>query len=314
VSEQPFDVWAVGDAYERYMGRWSRLVAARFVSWLGCEAGLRWLDAGCGSGALTQAVATGSRPRTLLGLERSPGFVATARASVSAPAYFALADVRALPVPDEVFDVAVSGLVLNFLPEPGIAVAEAVRAVRPGGLVAAYVWDYAGGMGFLRRFWDAAIAVDPSAGALDEGGRFPLCAPEPLRELWTGAGLVETAVAPIEVPTRFAGFADLWEPFLAGQGPAPGYAQRCHRTCEPGCGRPCGRRCRPVPTERSSSRPAPGRSGVAGPPPVRRRRARTFTGSAERLAVAERLHREVAVVVAHACRGGTGRSAVCGAL
>lgn len=224
MTEQHVDVWAAGDAYERYMGRWSRLVAAGFVSWLECEDGLRWLDVGCGSGALTQAVAARCRPRTLLGLERSPGFVATARASVSAPASFALADAQALPVPDAVFDVAVSGLVLNFLPEPGAAVAEAVRAVRPGGLVAAYVWDYAEGMGFLRRFWDAAITVDPSAAARDEGGRFPLCAPEPLRALWTGAGLVETAVVPIEVPTRFAGFTDLWEPFLAGQGPAPGYA------------------------------------------------------------------------------------------
>ncbi|MFE9444488.1 hypothetical protein ACFYO2_37160 [Streptomyces sp. NPDC006602] len=96
--------------------------------------------------------------------------------------------------------------------------------MRPGGLVAAYVWDYAGGMEFLRHFWDAAIAVDPSARALDEGVRFPLCRPEPLRELWTEAGLVETTATPIEVPTRFAGFADLWDPFLAGQGPAPGYA------------------------------------------------------------------------------------------
>ncbi|MCX4703412.1 class I SAM-dependent methyltransferase [Streptomyces sp. NBC_01373] len=223
MSEQQVDVWAAGDGYERYMGRWSRLVAARFVSWLGCEAGLRWLDVGCGSGALTQAVADRCHPRTLLGLEPSPGFVATARASVSAPARFARADAQSLPVPDAVFDVAVSGLVLNFLPDPGSAVAEAARAVRPGGLVAAYVWDYAGGMELLRRFWDAAVAVDPSAGTLDEGGRFPLCGPEPLRELWSGAGLVETAVAPIEVPTRFAGFADLWEPFLAGQGPAPGY-------------------------------------------------------------------------------------------
>lgn len=95
--------------------------------------------------------------------------------------------------------------------------------VRPGGLVAAYVWDYSEGMGFLRRFWDAAVEVDPSAAALDEGRRFPVCRPEPLREVWADAGLVDVSVAPIEVPTVFADFADLWEPFLAGQGPAPGY-------------------------------------------------------------------------------------------
>ncbi|MEV2214025.1 class I SAM-dependent methyltransferase [Streptomyces sp. NPDC050997] len=165
------DMWTAGDAYERYMGRWSRLVADGFVRWLGCEAGLRWLDIGCGPGALTSTVAARCRPRTLLGLERSPGFAATAR--VRAPAHFAVADAQALPVPEDAFDVVVTGLVLNFLPEPGTALSEAVRAVRPGGLVAGYVWGYADGMGFLRRFWDAAIEVDPSAGSLDEGARFP---------------------------------------------------------------------------------------------------------------------------------------------
>ena len=223
MTEQRYDVWAAGDAYERYMGRWSRLVADGFVTWLGCGTGLRWLDVGCGSGALTAAVAGRCGPRTLLGVERSAGFVASARASAPAPARFAVADARLLPVRDGVLDVVVSGLVLNFLSAPGAAVAEAVRVVRPGGLVAGYVWDYAEGMGFLRRFWDAAIAVDPSAAGLDEGRRFPLCRPDALRELWAGAGLAGVTVAPVEVPTRFTGFADLWEPFLAGQGPAPGY-------------------------------------------------------------------------------------------
>nr|WP_202426516.1 methyltransferase domain-containing protein [Streptomyces sp. HUCO-GS316] len=205
------------------MGRWSRLVADGFLTWLGCGSGLRWLDVGCGSGALTRAVAERCRPLTLLGVERSAGFVATARACAPAPAQFAVADARALPVRDAVLDVVVSGLVLNFLSAPDAAVAESVRAVRPGGLVAAYVWDYGEGVGFLRRFWNAATAVDPSAAAFDEGRRFPLCRPEPLRALWTAAGLVDVTVAPLEVPTRFTGFADLWEPFLAGQGPAPGY-------------------------------------------------------------------------------------------
>ena len=121
-------------------------------------------------------------------------------------------------------DVAVSELVLNFLPEPGAAVAQAARVVAPGGLVAAYVWDYAESMGFLRHFWDAVTAVDPSSVAeLDEGRRFPLCRPDPLRRLWSEAALVEVKVVPIEVRTRFAGFSDLWDPFLPGQGPAPGH-------------------------------------------------------------------------------------------
>ncbi|MFD9409988.1 class I SAM-dependent methyltransferase [Streptomyces sp. NPDC059989] len=223
MEEQRFDVWAAGDAYERYMGRWSRQVAEVFVARLGGGSGLRWLDVGCGTGALTAAVAARCRPRALVGLDRSAGFVRAARSAAPAPAHFAVADALALPVRDAACDAVVSGLALNFLPSPGAAVAEAVRAVRPGGLVAAYVWDYAGGMGFLRRFWDAAAEVDPSAAALDEGRRFPDCRPGPLRALWTGAGLVDVVVEPIEVPTVFTGFADFWEPFLSGQGPAAGY-------------------------------------------------------------------------------------------
>ncbi|MBT2507780.1 class I SAM-dependent methyltransferase [Streptomyces sp. ISL-98] len=223
MKEQRFDMWAAGDAYERYMGRWSRPVADGFVAWLSCEDGLWWLDVGCGTGALTATVAARCRPRMLVGLDRSAGFVVSARAAAPASACFVVADALSLPVGDGACDVAVSGLALNFLPAPGSAVAEAARVVRPGGLVAAYVWDYAEGMAFLRHFWDAAVTVDPSAVALDETHRFPVCRPDVLRALWMEAGLVDVAVAPIEVPTVFADFADLWEPFLAGQGPAPGY-------------------------------------------------------------------------------------------
>ncbi|WP_337192068.1 class I SAM-dependent methyltransferase [Streptomyces sp. HUCO-GS316] len=195
-------------------------------------------------------------------MERSPGFVATARASASAAVHFAVADAQLLPVRDAVLDVAVSGLVLNFLPAPDTAVAEAVRVVRPGGLVAAYVWDYGEGMGFPRRFRDAAIAVDPSAAALDEGRRFPLCRPEPLRALWTGAGLVDVAVAPVEVPTRFAGFADLWEPFLAGLGPAAGYVAALAPAARTRLRETLREAVSERPTARSASRHAHGRYAV----------------------------------------------------
>uniref|UniRef100_A0AAU2JJH6 Class I SAM-dependent methyltransferase n=1 Tax=Streptomyces sp. NBC_00049 TaxID=2903617 RepID=A0AAU2JJH6_9ACTN len=227
MTQQSGEVWAAGDAYERYMGRWSRLVADGFVTWLEswpeCGPGARWLDVGCGTGALTAAVTARCRPRAVLGLDRSAGFVAAARAAATRPAHFAVADGTALPVRAEGWDAAVSGLVLNFLPSPSAALAEAARAVRPGGLVAAYVWDYAEGMTLLRHFWDAARAADPSSGALDEGRRFAMCRPEPLRALWERAGFADVTVAPLEVTTAFAGFTDLWEPFLSGQGPAPGY-------------------------------------------------------------------------------------------
>ncbi|WP_406293758.1 class I SAM-dependent methyltransferase [Embleya sp. NBC_00888] len=223
MTERRFDTWALGDAYERYMGRWSRAVAAEFVAWLDADAGLRWVDAGCGTGALTATVVDRCRPRWVLGLDRSAGFVARARAAVPAPAGFVVADALALPVRDAACDVLVGGLVLNFLPAPDTAVLEATRVVRPGGLVAGYVWDYAEGMGLLRWFWGAAGAVDPVAARWDEGRRFTVCRPDRLRALWSAAGLVDVSVVPIEVVTGFADFDDLWEPFLAGQGPAPGY-------------------------------------------------------------------------------------------
>ncbi|WP_445269938.1 class I SAM-dependent methyltransferase [Streptomyces sp. DSM 41634] len=223
MEERPPDVWAEADAYERYMGRWSRQVAEVFLARLGIRSGLRWLDVGCGTGALTAAVAARCRPGAVVGLDRSPAFLRAARAAAPAPARFAVADASALPFRDAVVDAVGSGLALNFLEPPAAAAAEAARVVRPGGLVAAYVWDYAEGMAFLRRFWDAAASVDPAASMRDEGRRFPLCRPGPLRALWTGAGLVDVTVDPIEVPTVFNGFADLWEPFLSGQGPAPGY-------------------------------------------------------------------------------------------
>ncbi|MFJ9245848.1 class I SAM-dependent methyltransferase [Streptomyces sp. NPDC101776] len=223
MEKRRYDVWAAGDAYERYMGRWSRRVAGEFVARLSCPPGARWLDVGCGTGALTATIADRCRPRTVVGLERSLGFVTSARGIVPTATCFAVADAGSLPLHDAVFDVAVSGLMLNFLAAPADSVREAARVVRPGGLVAAYVWDYADGMAFLRHFWDAAKATDPSAAELDEGRRFPVCRPEPLREMWTAAGLLDVAVSAVEVPTAFADFTDLWEPFLAGQGPAPGY-------------------------------------------------------------------------------------------
>jgi SAM-dependent methyltransferase len=128
-----------------------------------------------------------------------------------------------LPVGDGEFDASVSGLLLNFIPDQPKAVAEMRRTTRPGGTVAVYVWDYAEGMQLMRRFWDAALALDPAARERDEALRFPVCQPDPLMALFSSAGLREVAVQPIDVPTVFRDFDDYWAPFLAGQGPAPGY-------------------------------------------------------------------------------------------
>jgi SAM-dependent methyltransferase len=219
------DVWAAGDLYEPYVGRWSRLVAREFVSWLSVPKNKDWLDVGCGTGAVTEVILETATPHAVRGVDASAGFIEYAKARIAnSLASFEVGDAQSLPVDSAIFDVAVAALVLNFVPEHSAAVAEMTRAVRPGGVVAVYVWDYAGKMELMRHFWDAAVALDPAAFNLDEGRRFSICAPKPLSELFAQAGLGAVEVRPIDVPTRFRDFDDYWSPFLGGQGPAPGYA------------------------------------------------------------------------------------------
>jgi ubiquinone/menaquinone biosynthesis C-methylase UbiE len=145
-------VWEVGDAYEQYVGRWSRLVARDFLGWLDRAAGLRWLDVGCGTGALSASLLAAAAPAAVTGIDPSAGFLELARSQLGDPRVrFEQGDAQALPLVDGAVDAAVSGLVLNFVPDPARAVAEMRRAVRPGGTVALYVWDYAG-VAVHRRF------------------------------------------------------------------------------------------------------------------------------------------------------------------
>jgi len=225
MAGHPSDTWASGEAYEPYVGRWSRRVADEFVQWLSVSADKRWLDVGCGTGSLTEAVLDLAEPAGVLGVDPSAGYISYVRRRIEdGRASFELGSALSLPAEDRSCDAVVSGLVLNFVPDVARAVAEMMRVAAPGGIVGAYVWDYAGQMQLMRYFWDAAVALDPSAHDLDEGVRFQLCRPEPLRELFRGAGLVDVQVQAIDVPTVFRDFDDYWEPFLGGQGPAPGYA------------------------------------------------------------------------------------------
>jgi SAM-dependent methyltransferase len=218
------DVWAIGELYESYVGRWSRLVAQEFIHWLGVAEDKHWLDVGCGTGALSQTILDLANPQKVKGLDRSEGFAEFARHKINhSKAEFEVGDAQALPVEVEMYDAAVSGLVLNFVPQPDQMIAEMRRAVRKGGVVALYVWDYAGKMQFMRHFWNAASALDPAARDLDEGKRFPLCSPDALTKLFQDAGLVGIETCPMDVPTDFKDFDDYWTPFLGGQGPAPGY-------------------------------------------------------------------------------------------
>lgn len=218
------DVWASGAAYEPYVGRWSRLVAREFVRWLELPADGRWVEVGCGTGALTSALLETARPAMVTAADRSMEYVRHARTQMrDSRVHWIAAEASQLPVRSGVSGAAVSGLVLNFLPEPAAGVAEMARIVRTDGTVAAYVWDYAGRMELMRYLWDTAVELDPAAAELDEGRRFPLCEPRALTELWEAVGLVHVEGRAIEVMTPFAGFEDYWRPFLGGQGPAPGY-------------------------------------------------------------------------------------------
>jgi SAM-dependent methyltransferase len=216
--------WSSGLAYEPYIGRWSRLVAPLFVDWLAIPARSRWLEVGCGSGALTGAILDHATPDTVVAIDPSIDYVSYARHLLPDPrARFLVADAMALPIELGPFDAVVSGLVLNFIPTLGEAVGRMRQAARSGGTVAAYVWDYAHGMGLIRQFWDAAMALDPSARDLDEGRRFPVCQPEPLRQVFQASGLTEVQVQALEIETVFQDFDDYWSPFLGAQGPAPSY-------------------------------------------------------------------------------------------
>jgi trans-aconitate methyltransferase len=200
-------------------------VAAEFLAWLALPEEGQWLDVGCGTGALSEALLLRCNPRRIKGLDRSEGYVETIRSRIRDPrAEFEVGDAQALPEAAGAYDGAFSGLVLNFVSQPGRMISEMVRSVRTGGTVALYVWDYAEKMQLIRTFWDSAAALDPAAVDLDEGRRFPVCNPGRLGELFREAGLQRVETRSIDIPTVFKNFDDFWSPFLGGQGPAPGYA------------------------------------------------------------------------------------------
>ncbi len=218
------DRWASGTAYEAYVGRWSARVAPVFLDWLGVPAERRWVDVGCGTGMLTRAILERRRPASVVGVDPSPGFIDHARAAVKDPrAAFRVGTAAATGLADGEVDAVVSGLVLTFVPDVNAALAEARRVVRGEGVVAAYVWDYAEGMQMMRRFWDAARALDPKAEALDEGRRFSVGSRDVLVGIFRDAGLETVDVRAIDIPTVFRDFGDFWTPFLGGTGPGPSY-------------------------------------------------------------------------------------------
>jgi ubiquinone/menaquinone biosynthesis C-methylase UbiE len=219
--------WTSGDAYEIWMARWSRLLAPQFLDWLEPPPGARWLDVCCGTGILSQAIATRRQPLQVVGIDRAAPLIDFARRHRSAPniAYQA-GDATALPFADRSFDVCVCGLGLNFISDPARALQELYRVTRSGGTIGAYVWEYSGQARFLREFWDAAAAVDPEAAQFDQARRFPICTQEGLHSAFAHAGLENVAVRSLDIVTHFRDFEDYWSPFLLGQGSGPTYLEQ----------------------------------------------------------------------------------------
>jgi SAM-dependent methyltransferase len=218
------DSWTAGSTYEGFMGRWSRQLAPLFLSWLHVPAGVHWLDVGCGTGAMTEAIFRHADPGSVVGCDPAQAFVEYAQSHApSTRASFTVAGAGNLPPRAGGYGCVTSLVALNFIPDPTAGVREMRALTAPGGLVSACVWDYAGGMELLRRFWTEAAELDPAARDLDEGRRFPLCHPDALMALFRSAGLHAVRCEPVDMATTFASFADFWQPFLGGVGPAPSY-------------------------------------------------------------------------------------------
>lgn len=218
------DQWLAGSAYEGFMGQWSRQLAPKLVTWLGMPPKVHWLDVGCGTGALTTAICDTANPASVVACDPAAPLVDFAREHFRDDRVsFLVAGSGSLPSHPDGYHSVTSLLVLNFLPNPVAALQEMRGLANFGSTISACVWDYSEGMKFLRYFWDVAVAQDPSAEALDEANRFPICHPVTLTKLFQETGLVDVKCESIEIPTNFSTFDDYWQPFLAGTGPAPSY-------------------------------------------------------------------------------------------
>jgi SAM-dependent methyltransferase len=223
MSAQP-GMFAESAAYERFMGRWSRLVAPRLVKFSGVVEGDSVLDVGSGTGALAFAIAGAMPSVRVTGIDPSKEYVRYAESRTSSDrVQFLVGDAQALTQAHASFDKTLSLLVMNFIPNHAKALDEMIRVTRPGGVVAAAVWDYGDGMTMLRAFWDEAVALDRAIASRDER-HMPLCKQGELSALWRAHGLQQVDEQPLVIDQAFESFDDYWSPFLGGQGPAGAYA------------------------------------------------------------------------------------------
>jgi SAM-dependent methyltransferase len=215
-------------AYEHLMGRWSRRLAPLFIDFAAVSDGTSILDVGCGTGSLTFALMEAFPTAQINGLDYSQTFIdyASSKALADCRLVFEQGDATSLPYEDQAFDAALSLLVLNFVPDAQKAARELVRVTRPGGIVAASVWDFKGGLTHLRVFADTAAALDPSGEAFRArvfSG--PFTQPGEFASAWIDMGLRDVAQTSLTIRMDFVSFADYWEPMLAGQGLVGAYVQ-----------------------------------------------------------------------------------------
>ena len=207
-------------AYDRWIGRYGPSLAPALIEFAGVERGMRALDAGCGPGALTAALVERLGAANVTGADPSEPFVEACRTRLPG-VEVVVAPAEALPFGDDSFDAALAQLVVNFMRDAEAGVRELARVTRPGGGVAACVWDYDGEMTLVRTFWEAAREVEPERGArADEGAVMPWCHEGELAELWRSAGLRDVRFGSFTVRAAYAGFEDLWAPLPTGVAPA----------------------------------------------------------------------------------------------
>jgi SAM-dependent methyltransferase len=210
------------DAYERFMGRWSRRLAPEFVAFAGVRDGEHVIDVGCGTGALAETIAATFPHARVVGIDPSEAFVAAAKQRGSGRVHYEVGRAGRIEFVAREFDRVLSLLVFNFLNDPAACLDDMRRVTRPGGTIAAAVWDYGEGMQMLGAFWDEVAAVDP--GAADRHERtMPFCRFGELGALWRAAGLADVEEHPLTIEQRFASFDDYWSPFSGGVGPAGAY-------------------------------------------------------------------------------------------
>ncbi|MGB6286773.1 MAG: class I SAM-dependent methyltransferase [Xanthobacteraceae bacterium] len=216
MNESP-NLFADGKAYERLMGRWSKLAGEKFLDWLDAPKNQKWLDVGCGNGAFTEVLIARCAPAAVIGVDPSEGQLAYARGRTGTKrAKFRVADAQALPFPDKSFDAATMALVIVFIPDPAKAAREMARVVRPGGIVATYMWEFPDGFPLA----PLAAAMKNLGLTLPERPNVEASARDAMRAIWKAAGLNAIESEVIRIRVNFTSFDDFWDSNTVPVGPS----------------------------------------------------------------------------------------------